>query len=87
MDLETSVRQKHSFKQAYIPCLVGLILIVAVPFFHITIFAHLWNKSAFRVDKDLCTCSCWDTVFKGDWATLLLFDRLIIEFWIESNFG
>lgn len=37
-----------------------------IPPIHIYIVYHFWRQYNHRVDKRYCTCSCWDTVFKGE---------------------
>ena len=39
------------------------IIVPAVQFGYIF---NLWSKYNKPVNKNLCSCSCWDTVFKGN---------------------
>ena len=33
------------------------------------VFGWLWDQYNKPVDRKLCSCSCWDTVFKGSYET------------------
>ena len=39
---------------------------IAIPLFQFGIIFRLWDRYNQPVNKDLCICSCWDTVFKGN---------------------
>lgn len=43
----------------------GFLVPVLIPFFHLGIISHLWDEFNYKVDIHGCSCSCWDTVFKG----------------------
>ena len=38
---------------------------ILIPIFQFGVIFRLWDKYNQPVNKDLCICSCWDTVFKG----------------------
>ena len=44
----------------------GLIAPLTIPPLHIAFLYYFWQDFARDVDKQYCTCSCWDTVFKGE---------------------
>lgn len=45
--------------------LFGILGPIILPPLHIYILYHFWHQYTHRVDRHYCTCSCWDTVFKG----------------------
>ena len=47
-------------------CIIGLLIPICIPFLHFGIISHLWDEFNYKVDRILCTCSCWDTIFKGN---------------------
>ena len=40
---------------------------ILIPIFQFGVIFRLWDKYNQPVNKDLCICSCWDTVFKGSY--------------------
>ncbi|CAL8084640.1 unnamed protein product [Orchesella dallaii] len=42
---------------------------IIFPTVHMLIFHHLWGNLKTPVDTRHCTCSCWDTIFKGPYET------------------
>ncbi|XP_063421890.1 uncharacterized protein LOC134706676 isoform X1 [Mytilus trossulus] len=56
------------FGARFASCLVGFFLLVALPYIHIGIInAKMWVPNKTPVSYNNCTCSCWDTVFKGSY--------------------
>ncbi|XP_023726014.1 uncharacterized protein LOC111874609 isoform X2 [Cryptotermes secundus] len=47
----------------------GCIAPVLFPPIHIGILYYFWDDFSRRVNKHFCSCSCWDTVFKGTYET------------------
>jgi len=46
--------------------LVSLSFLILAPYLHLGFFFKFWTTKK-PVDKYNCTCSCWDTIFKGSY--------------------
>ncbi|KAK7789291.1 hypothetical protein R5R35_006928 [Gryllus longicercus] len=47
----------------------GALVPILAPPIHIFILYYFWKTFHMRVDRNFCTCSCWDTVFKGPYES------------------
>lgn len=56
---------KGGWKQLIILSLAGLTLPIAIPFIQFGMIYKIWDEYAEDVNRDSCSNSCWDTVFKG----------------------
>jgi len=45
--------------------LVGVGIAVLMPLLHLGVFYHIWQPDKPTVDREKCTCDCFDTVFRG----------------------
>lgn len=57
-------------KQSQCLALLGPILIPAL---HILVLEKYWSNFNVNVNKEHCTCSCWDTVFKGTYNCKIVY--------------
>jgi len=49
--------------------LAGILLPILIPFIQFGLVLKLWDQHAEVVNRDSCSNSCWDTVFKGGYET------------------
>jgi len=49
--------------------LVGIALPILIPFIQFGVIFKFWDQYAEEVNRDHCSNSCWDTVFKGGYET------------------
>lgn len=52
-------------KATFLGVFIGFSVPIFIPFIHFGVISHLWDEFNYKVDKLGCTCSCWDTIFKG----------------------
>jgi len=52
-------------KKLILSIILAVLIPVCFPLVHILLFSLLWGHLSHEVDPKGCSCSCWDTVFKG----------------------
>lgn len=50
-------------------CMLGCLGPALLPPIHIATLYYFWQEFSRRVDQRYCSCSCWDTVFKGTYES------------------
>lgn len=53
----------------WIPGILGILGPIVIPIAHMVVLWFYWQNYARFVDRRFCSCSCWDTVFKGNQST------------------
>ena len=70
---EASLNPSSFHQGNVISAFLGIITPVILPCIHFAVYNHLWgDKYNYVVNKNNCTCSCWDTIFKGKTGLLVL---------------
>lgn len=64
---ECHVQSRSAFiKEKWLGHVIGCLGPLIVPFLHIGLIYRLWSRYNRQIDPKTCTCSCWDTAFKGE---------------------
>lgn len=61
--------RKLLLSQPWMRSICGALMPVIILPVHISILWHFWQSYSRYVDKRFCSCSCWDTVFKGTYES------------------
>ncbi|XP_060606236.1 uncharacterized protein LOC132758573 [Ruditapes philippinarum] len=64
----SSSQSVTNYKDKVISFLMGALVLVLLPYFHIGIYhLKIWVPDKPRIAKNNCTCDCFDTVFRGQY--------------------
>ena len=88
----SNLQQSGLIREQIISALAPILAVtfpIVIPTTHIILFSHIWSDKSYKVDRQTCTCSCWDTVFKGGQYYFLHFSIFKHEmaFWANSFTG
>uniref|UniRef100_A0A1B6J3J9 Uncharacterized protein n=2 Tax=Homalodisca liturata TaxID=320908 RepID=A0A1B6J3J9_9HEMI len=64
-----SKNQRSKIVESFITNTIACLGPIVIPPLHIYIIYHFWRQYSRHVDRHYCTCSCWDTVFKGTYES------------------
>ncbi|UYV81959.1 hypothetical protein LAZ67_21000229 [Cordylochernes scorpioides] len=59
----------RTYRSTIVTCVAALLLPILLPLIHLGLVFRLWDRYLHTVDRDSCSCSCWDTGFKGIYET------------------
>ena len=62
-------QNKMDWTTRFVPVLIAALVPILIPVIQFGVIFRLWDKYNKPINKDLCSCSCWDTVFKGGYET------------------
>ncbi|CAG7819883.1 unnamed protein product [Allacma fusca] len=70
MDIHGDEKTSKSFRgHLSLAPIIAVLVPIIFPVVHMLIFIQLWGHMTNPVDRNTCTCSCWDTVFKGPYES------------------
>lgn len=62
----SSSQSVANYKEKVLAFFIGALTIITLPYLHIGIYhLKIWVPDKPRIQKNNCTCSCFDTVFRG----------------------
>ncbi|XP_046390136.1 uncharacterized protein LOC124158829 [Ischnura elegans] len=59
----------EQYKVKFLSALCGYLLPALILPVHVYTLSYFWSQYSRNVEKRFCSCSCWDTVFKGPYET------------------
>ena len=59
---------------------LAILVPILIPAVQFGFVFRIWDRYNKPVNKDMCACSCWDTVFKGNYYVYLFFCLFVFVF-------
>ena len=61
-----------------IATVTALLIPLAFTTGHMLLFSFLYSEFKPVTNKETCNCSCWDTIFKGTYASCVFHSKIVV---------